>query len=136
MKILLILGFASSVILVADSVVWLWGNAILATILANWRSVILPSFFMGIFWKLLINDDLEDDFRFIIPGTLGIVKLALFIMKVNNPTLGGGIGIVVVYPPISYLFLRIGHKAASQKTKEVSMSKSRSHRIGNLVALS
>lgn len=123
MKILLILGFASSVILAEDLAVWLWGNAILA----NWCSIILPSFFMGIFWKLLTNDDLEDNFRFVIPGTLGVVKLALFIMRVNNPTLGGGIGIAVVYPPVSYLFLRIGHKVAFRKTKEISMSRSRAH---------
>ena len=99
MKILLIIGFVASIILVEDLVVWLWG----LTVLAHWCSIILPSFLIGTLWKFMTNDDLEDDFRFIIPVILGIVKIALFAKKVSNPTLVGGIFMAIVYTPVSYL---------------------------------
>ena len=110
-KILLILGFILAGIFLGDVLFLLTHNSLLA----NWGSIIIPSFIMGILWKLLIKDNLKNKFRFAIPLILGFTKLVLFLMAVQEPTLLAAILIPSIYSVVSYLFLILGLKVVPDK---------------------
>jgi hypothetical protein len=112
-EILLIIGFIIVVILSGDILFITTKSAFLA----NWGSIIVPSFFMGILWRLLIKDNLKNNYKFIIPLTLGVVKLGLFVIQVKEATLLAMTFIPIMYSMISYIFLKLGIKVIPSQNK-------------------
>ncbi len=122
-KILLISGFILADILLGDILILITHNSLLA----NWGSIIIPSFVMGILWKLLIKDNLKNNFRFVISLILGFTKLVLFLITVQGPALLAAISIPIIYSVVSYIFLILGLKMVPDKnmsnTREQNISK-------------
>lgn len=105
-KILLTSVFILAIIFMGD-ILYLFTHS---GLLANWGSIMIPSFVVGILWRLMIKDNLKTPFRFAIPLMLGFIKLVIFLMTAKEPTLLAAIFIPIIYSAVSYLFLILGLK--------------------------
>lgn len=115
-KILLISGFILATIFSGDALFLLTHSGLIA----NWGSIIIPSFVIAILWKLLLKDNLEDGFRFVLPLIMGITKLALFLITVQGPTLLATILMPVIYTVVAYLFISLGLKIVPDRIVETT----------------
>lgn len=110
-KIGLVAGFVLLIIFSGD-LLYLFTHS---GLLANWGAIILPSFVLGVLWKLLIKDNLEGGFRYVLAILVGLIKVALLYLTVQEPSLLGGILMLIVYPVVSYILMGLGVKAVSRQ---------------------
>lgn len=89
-----------------------------SALIANIGSIVFPSLVMGIAWKLLFKDDLEDNYKKIIPATLGIIKVILMYLEVKDVTILAVLLVLLIYPAISYFFLKLGTKVIMKSNEQ------------------
>lgn len=119
-KVFLILGLVISVILSGDILLVLTRNGIVA----NWGSFIIPSFAAGMIINFQFDGIVRSRVSRIAAISITAVKLVLFLIMVNEPTILAIILIIAIYSAISYLFINLGRILVEYKKRGNSHSDS------------
>jgi hypothetical protein len=110
-KAVLIAGFVLLILFSGDILYLLTHSGLLA----NWGSIILPSFLLGALWRLLVKDNLEGMLRYVLAILVGLISVAFLYLTTRNPSLLGAILMLIVYPIVSYIFIGLGVKTISKQ---------------------
>lgn len=112
-KVLLIIGLAVSVYFAEEVLYFLTGSGLIA----NWGSIIIPSFAAGILLNLLIDGTERNRFAIWLAASVLVSKLITIFMSVF-PTLLAIILMIIFYFFTSYLFIFLGRKITEGGRRE------------------
>lgn len=115
-KVLLIAGFVISIIILGDILILVTKSGAIA----NWGSMIIPSFLLGIVAKRLLIDPEFNKFMIIAPIFLVGLKLISMILMGVQPTVFAFILIPSFYYSVSFLLVFLGEKLAESSGKRAT----------------